>query len=84
MRAVACEIGDVVDLSKWLWGLAAFLILAVALTLLGAGGAAGNATGILFWALLVVLAVSFVLSWWRTGEEESVRVARRIRTRDRR
>ena len=73
-------IGDVVEFSSWVMGLAAFLVATVALTLLGVGGAAGNATGLLFWMLLVVLAIAFVMSR-RSGEEEVVRIVRRIRHR---
>lgn len=64
-------------------GLAAFLLSAVALTLLGFGGAAGNANGLLFWVLLVVLAVALGLIWRRSDDEDIVRLSRRTRDRDR-
>lgn len=63
-------------------GLAAFLLSAIALTLLGFGGAAGNATGLLFWALLVVLVVALALSWRRNHDDEIARLTRRVRDRD--
>jgi hypothetical protein len=73
-----------VEIRTLLYGLAAFLILVVALTLIGIGGAAGNATGLLFWVLLVVLGLAYALSRVYSGDEGVVRVTRRARNRDRR
>lgn len=73
-----------VELRTLVYGLAAFLISAVLLTLLGFGGAAGNTTGLLFWTLLGVLAIAFTVARLRSGDEEVVRLARRLRDRDRR
>ena len=46
------------------------LATAGALTLLGLGGEAGNAAGILFWTLLIVLGASGALVLWRGHEKE--------------
>lgn len=51
------------------FGLAAFLVGAVLLTLLGLGEASGNAAGLLFWMLLAVLAVAYRLSSTANHEE---------------
>jgi hypothetical protein len=71
-----------VEIRNLIYGLAVFLISAVALTLLGIGGAAGNATGLLFWVLLVVLGIAFALSRVRSNDEDVERLARRVRHRD--
>lgn len=72
------------ELRTLIYGLAIFLVSAVAVTLLGFGGAAGNASGLLFWVVLVVLGIAFGLSRVSTSEEGVLRLARRARNRDRR
>ena len=74
--------GDAVEFGTLILGLAGFLISAVVITLLGFGGAAGNAAGLVFWALLVVLVVALALSWRRTEDDQVVRLTRRTRNRD--
>ena len=64
-------------------GLVAFLVAAILLTLLGFGGASGNATGLLFWTLLAVLAVALTIARWQ-GSEDAVKLARKARDRGRR
>jgi hypothetical protein len=46
------------------------LATAGAVTLLGLGGEAGNAAGILFWTVLVVLGASGALTLWRGHEKQ--------------
>ncbi len=70
------------DFRTLAFGLAAFLISAVLLTLVGFGDAAGNSTGLLFWALLAILAIAYALARFRNGEDEAVRVARWRKDRD--
>ncbi len=69
-----------VELRTLAYGLAAFLISAVVLTLLGDG--AGNTTGLLFWAVVAILAIAYAVSRFRNGEHEAVRVARWLKHRD--
>ena len=61
------------ELRTLAYGLAAFLISA---------DAAGNTTGLLFWALLASLAMAYAVSRFRNGEHEPVRVARWLKHRD--
>jgi len=75
-------LGDAVEIGVLILGLAAFLLSAIAITLLGFGGAAGNVTGLIFWVLLLVLVIALALSRWRTDEDEVVSVTRRTRDRD--
>jgi flagellar biogenesis protein FliO len=72
----------IMELRTLAYGLAAFLISAVLMTLLGLGDAAGNTTGLLFWALLAILAIAYAVSRFRNGEHEPVRVARWLKHRD--
>lgn len=74
--------GDAVGLRTLVVGLVAFLVAAVLLTLLGLGGASGNANGLLFWTLLAVLAVALTYARWH--KQEAVRLTRRIKHPDRR
>lgn len=83
MAVAINPMGDAVGLQTLIAGLVAFLIAAVLLTLLGFGGASGNATGLLFWTLLAVLAIALTYSRLHGGAEP-VRLRRRARDRDRR
>lgn len=82
MVAAANGMGDIVGLPIPIAGLVAFLVAATLLTLLGFGGASGNATGLLFWTLLAVLAVALTYARWHSSED-TVRLARKARTRGR-
>lgn len=55
----------------------AFLLAAVAVTLLGVGGAAGNGAGLLFWLLLAAVGVMAVSALLRGSGEEIAKATRR-------
>lgn len=75
-------IGGAVELRTSVIVLAAFLIVAVVLTVLGFGGAAGNASGLLFWFLLAVLAIAFSFGRLRSTDEDVVSLTQRSRKRE--
>ncbi|MGE8941656.1 hypothetical protein ACO2I3_07075 [Leptospira interrogans] len=55
----------------------AFLLAAVAVTLLGIGGAAGNGAGLIFWLLLAAAGVLAALSLKREHSDEIAKASRR-------
>jgi uncharacterized membrane protein YtjA (UPF0391 family) len=64
------SLGDAVGPRRLFAGLVAFLVAVILLTLLGFGGATGNATGLLFWSLVVVLVVALTYARLQNRELE--------------
>ena len=56
----------------------AFLLAALAVTLLGIGGASGNGAGLIFWLLLAAAGVLTALSYKREHSDEIAKASRRI------